>query len=42
MAGGQQVGNAVPIELGKALLMPIYRALAGSRAHSGTYNPEEM
>jgi DNA (cytosine-5)-methyltransferase 1 len=28
-AGGQQVGNAVPIELGKALLRPLYDALAG-------------
>lgn len=42
MAGGQQVGNAVPIELGKALLKPIYQALAGSRVHSETYNTEEM
>lgn len=34
MAGGQQVGNAVPIELGKAVLNPIYRALAETRAQS--------
>jgi DNA (cytosine-5)-methyltransferase 1 len=38
MAGGQQVGNAVPIELGKALLVPIYRALAESKVDRDMYN----
>jgi DNA (cytosine-5)-methyltransferase 1 len=40
MAGGQQVGNAVPIELGKALLVPVYRALADNKMHSLAHSTE--
>jgi DNA (cytosine-5)-methyltransferase 1 len=31
MAGGVQVGNAVPVELAKALLLPIYKAVLSMR-----------
>lgn len=42
MAGGQQVGNAVPIDLGKAILRPIFRAMAENRAQSGADGWEAM
>jgi DNA (cytosine-5)-methyltransferase 1 len=31
MAGGKQVGNAVPVDLGRALLKPLYQALVAAQ-----------
>lgn len=40
MAGGKQVGNAVPVDLGKALLKPLYQALVAAQpeATDGSYD----